>query len=105
MSKENNERRRFWPFLIVAAIIVASISALSGALTGSGVSNAVVVWINSTALGNSSINDNGTLVNITQITAIAKGGAQNRVVCWKNDTQTLGWCSSVVATNGSCICN
>jgi len=35
---------------------------------------------------------------------INQGGNANRAVCWKSDN-TLGYCSSSVAGDGSCTCN
>lgn len=36
---------------------------------------------------------------------IASGGSANKVVCWKSDGKTLGYCSSIVGADGSCTCN
>jgi hypothetical protein len=36
---------------------------------------------------------------------IGTGGSANKTMCWKSDGKTLGYCSSVVASNGSCTCN
>jgi len=35
---------------------------------------------------------------------VASGGSTNKAVCWKS-TGTLGYCSTVVAADGSCTCN
>lgn len=35
----------------------------------------------------------------------ALGGSANHAVCWKSDGKTLGYCSSVVESDGSCACN
>ena len=37
-------------------------------------------------------------------TGVAAAGTLNRVVCWKSAT-AIGYCSSVVAADGSCTCN
>jgi len=36
---------------------------------------------------------------------INTGGSANRVVCWKSDGKTLGYCLSQPDANGACICN
>jgi len=33
------------------------------------------------------------------------GGNANHTACWKSDGITLGYCSSVVASDGTCTCN
>lgn len=32
-------------------------------------------------------------------------GAANHTVCWKSDGKTLGYCSTAVASDGTCTCN
>jgi len=36
---------------------------------------------------------------------IQNGGAANKVICWKSDGKTLGYCSSAVDSGGGCTCN
>lgn len=36
---------------------------------------------------------------------VRTGGLANSAVCWKADAVTLGYCSSVVAADGTCTCN
>jgi len=33
------------------------------------------------------------------------GGSANKVICWKSDGKTLGYCSSAVDSGGGCTCN
>ena len=43
-------------------------------------------------------NSNGTVT-------INAGGSANKVICWKSDGKTLGYCSSAVDSGGGCTCN
>ena len=36
---------------------------------------------------------------------VSVGGSANKAICWKADGKTLGYCSSVIAADGSCTCN
>lgn len=42
--------------------------------------------------------------NVAGTIAAATGGSANKAICWKSGT-TLGYCSTVVAADGSCTCN
>ncbi len=46
-----------------------------------------------------------TKLDVNGVATIRSGGSANRAVCWKSDGKTLGYCSSVVAADGSCTCN
>jgi hypothetical protein len=37
--------------------------------------------------------------------AASVGGSAGKATCWKADGKTIGYCSSVVASDGSCTCN
>jgi len=45
-----------------------------------------------------------TGLSITGTITVSSGGSTNKAICWKSGT-TLGYCSTIVAVDGSCTCN
>jgi hypothetical protein len=46
-----------------------------------------------------------TKLDVNGVVTIRSGGSANHAICWKSDGITLGYCSSVVASDGACTCN
>lgn len=79
------------------------------ALLGCQIAGATVCTITSTGLNAVDLGtDTPGKVSATDLSASGaitfSGGSANKAICWKSGT-SLGYCSSVVASDGSCTCN
>jgi len=92
-------------------------SSISFGFTDSGAANSLVADIGAVRDGSDTTGAivfyprvSGTRTEKLRISSsgavvIQSGGSVNKAICWKSDGKTLGYCSTVIAADGSCTCN
>lgn len=65
-----------------------------------------VAYVNNSALTSAIHCDTAILCAFGGRVSVTTGGSANHAICWKADGKTLGFCSAVVASDGTCgTCN
>lgn len=64
--EEESSSKKFFYIFLASAAVIASISAYSAAISGSGTSNYITKWYNNTTIGNSNIVDDNVTVNVSK---------------------------------------